>query len=511
MAATPCRSERDASGNRPQRLIIAIDFGTTYSAVAYLALDEREDEDTRHIHPGRIRFIQNYPNDRNFSFASDMKSEVPTEVMYPLNVKLVRRFRRRTGAQAEVEHPERPRDLDDEGEQEEEEEAEQDIMAAPTHSTRAVEEADMGESMAGGQQDLALSEPASLAIFDSSDVRDDESMAVDETESLQWGYSVHSAWGLAATHANPHNQPLSRFKLLLDNSPLTERVRAGLSTTLNELKRQRIIKNDHDVIVDFLTNLLRHTKSQLAGAGIYAERYRPELVLCVPAIWSQKASRDMQTALAKAMCLAGFEGVNVQNNCIENLFIVSEPEAAAAHVLATDSSILVTMATRTVRKRGEPGLTENPTSPGIRLSSLMRVRGPKTARDHRVRWLIRSDAGGGTVDANTYRVTDSNPLRLDREEVAPGGGLYGSSYINEGFRDLLHRLLDDELYLEEEEGKTIAGYIEKIVIDFEYKVKRSFDCYTAARGSYVVWEDMIPGLRDNPQKGFRGGQIRIPV
>ncbi len=31
------------------------------------------------------------------------------------------------------------------------------------------------------------------------------------------------------------------------------------------------------------------------------------------------------------------------------------------------------------------------------------------------------DAGGGTVDANTYQVSETTPLRLTREVVHPGG------------------------------------------------------------------------------------------
>ncbi len=49
----------------------------------------------------------------------------------------------------------------------------------------------------------------------------------------------------------------------------------------------------------------------------------------------------MQTALTKAIQRAGFDGVNVQNNSIENLFIVSEPEAAAAYVLASERHVTV--------------------------------------------------------------------------------------------------------------------------------------------------------------------------
>jgi hypothetical protein len=67
--------------------------------------------------------------------------------------------------------------------------------------------------------------------------------------------------------------------------------------------------------------------------------------------------------------------------------------------------------------------------------------------------------------------------------------------------------LRTESYLDSEES-TIKGCIEKIILnDFEYKIKRSFDCYTA-RG---VKHFEVPGLRANPAKLFRPGSLQIPV
>lgn len=285
-----------------KRLIMAVDFGTTYSAIAYVALEEGES--AGYLDPTRIRAIQNYPDDATFgSLDDDMRSEVPTEVIYPLD----RDFRKKQG-------------LDARGR-----EHQQEDELIP----------DIGELDARGNP----SNP--LAIFGGQHNYDPDAMSIDEATSFRWGYGAHEVWGRSATHADPKNTPLARFKLLLDSSPRTEVVRNELSVTLHELKRKRIIKDPSDVIADFLTHLLRHAKSELESAG-FDDSYRLETVLCVPAIWSQKACRDMQTAMAKAMGQAGFQGVDVQNNSIENLFIVSEPEAAAAFVLAGSRDISVT-------------------------------------------------------------------------------------------------------------------------------------------------------------------------
>lgn len=323
------------SGILPKRLIIAVDFGTTYSAVSYVALEEGEL--TPYLELDRIRSIQNFPDDWNFG-GDGMKSEVPTEVIYPLD----RGFRENTHLAAADEDDDEDDDddqYDDQYEYEyEDEDEEGDGEELQTNTD--VDTHDIGnaaEFNGGGD----------LTIFGEQNESDEDRMSIDESNSFRWGYGVHEAWALPATHSNPNNQALSRFKLLLDSSPATEAVRNNLRPTLLELETRGIIKNPHHVIVDFLTCLLQHTKSELRTAG-FDESYRTEIVLCVPAIWEQKACRDMQTALAKAMEQARFEGVDVENNSIDGLFIVSEPEAAAAYVLATEPQISVRHPSRPV-------------------------------------------------------------------------------------------------------------------------------------------------------------------
>jgi hypothetical protein len=296
-----CLLDDSEAANLPKRLIMAVDFGTTYSAIAYVALEEGES--AGYLDPARIRTIKNYPDDATFgSLDDEMRSEVPTEVIYPLD----RDFRKKEGLDA--------------GRKEDQKEH----VPPPGIGEREARD-DPGNR---------------LAIFGAHCHYDPDQMSLDEDTSFRWGYGAHEVWGMSATHADPKNQPLGRFKLLLDSSERTQVIREDLNETLQELKRKRIVKHPHDVIADFLTCLLRHAKAELESAG-FDDSYKLETVLCVPAIWSQKACRDMQTAMAKAMGQAGFQGVDVQNNSIENLFIVSEPEAAAAFVLAESRDISV--------------------------------------------------------------------------------------------------------------------------------------------------------------------------
>lgn len=295
-----------------KRLIIAADFGTTYSAVSYVALDEGDP--AQHLDTNRIKSIQNFPDDWDVGQSGDgMKSEVPTEVMYPLD----RSFRKKE-------------QLGDSREREEQQHGPEGAAEALAFPGEYLAAQAAGFDGCGGNGLAVFGQPASS--------EDDDRMSIDDDpSSFRWGYGVHEAWGLHATPADPRNQALSRFKLLLDESQKTLGIRTRLVQTLDALKERKVISNHREVIDDFLTCLLRHTKSELSNAGL-DESYRMEIVLCVPAIWSQKACRDMQTALAIAMERARFGGVNCQHSSIENLFIVSEPEAAAAFVLAQNNA-----------------------------------------------------------------------------------------------------------------------------------------------------------------------------
>ena len=61
-----------------KKFYIAVDYGTTYSAVSFVAL--APGEDAEEVKPGRIENIENYPKDpRVYGQAA---KEVPTELSY---------------------------------------------------------------------------------------------------------------------------------------------------------------------------------------------------------------------------------------------------------------------------------------------------------------------------------------------------------------------------------------------------------------------------------------------
>ncbi|KAI1373890.1 hypothetical protein F4677DRAFT_461746 [Hypoxylon crocopeplum] len=416
--------------SQSKRLIISVDFGTTYSAVSYVTLSPGEVAEE--VSLKRIESIDRYPGASHRATGDRMVNEVPTEVIYPLD----RNFRRN--------HELEIVEYDD---------------ARPTSET---------PEAPGQMQNIAEDIEMAGTEADAADGSSESDLGLEFELGLDgrfhWGYQVHEVLDLPQAHTGNATRALSRFKLLLDTSEVTDEVRKHLSPTLEELMKKKIIMNPLSPIADYLTCLLRHTEAKLRSKGV-DESYDIEIVLCVPPIWSQRACRDMQAAMSSAVQTSGFLGIGIEsddmetpNTSIENLFIVSEPEAAAAYVLMDN-----------------PGIKPHDT-------------------------FVLLDAGGGTVDANTYTVSQTTPLRLKQELVEPDGALCGSSYLNEAFSRLLLEKLQGETYLTRD-GKTLESIAEAATFnDFEYKHKRNFDIYETARNSRRI--GTIPGLKPNAKKRF---------
>jgi len=99
-----------------------------------------------------------------------------------------------------------------------------------------------------------------------------------------------------------------------------------------------LINEDTDLIADYLAQLLQHTKKRLIDSEGYTDTSTVEFVLCVPAVWKAEAIRQMEIALTTAVANTGLG--KLQHGSIDNLFIVSEPEGAAACVLAREKTRL---------------------------------------------------------------------------------------------------------------------------------------------------------------------------
>ncbi|RHZ51804.1 Hsp70 family protein [Aspergillus thermomutatus] len=386
-------------GQPPRQFIVAVDFGTTFSAVAYTVLRPGEERTLVDIH--QVSCIANY--DDVAESVRGLIMEVPTETCYPL-----------------------------------------------------------------GTRDLLLrNEPAQARFGEMMDVDAAVTTAPTDTDQIfRWGFSVHEHFRLP--DADRRNfQRVTRSKLLLDKTDCTRELREQLQVTAKELEALGIITNGMDLIVDFLRHLLAHTKAQLIRSHGFNDNDSVEWVLCVPVVWRRRAVRKMQDALAEASHRSLF-GRTISNS-VENLYIVSEPEAAAACVLASTREI----------KAGDT--------------------------------FMILDAGGGTVDAVIYKLRNTEPLQMEKEAVKPEGALCGSSYLNERFEEILRDRLRDETYLASPTagtGKkiTIEGIIASKVCEFETRVKRNCDIMDR---NFTGHPFFIQGLKENQAKKFTDNRMRL--
>ncbi|KAH8685484.1 hypothetical protein BGZ60DRAFT_365995 [Tricladium varicosporioides] len=387
-------------------LIIAVDFGTTFSSVAYATVSTDTPRDALDI-----KCISSYPDNRHITNSTydpeSSREDVPTELWYNLNA-------RKNG------------------------------KTTASHTS-----GELCDSGADYSNDSEMD----------GEFTDDEDR---EYDRLFWGFGVQK-------HLRKMDIPkdgttrLTRFKLMLDEgSSETNDVRNEILPILKKLKKKEVVREVADLIRDYLEQLFIHTKAELQGLKLLRNNTSIELVLCVPAVWPAKACRIMQTAMFEAVQLSGLG--SWMNNRLDNLFIVSEPEAAAACVLAEDNN----------------DIYENET-------------------------IVVIDAGGGTIDAVTYKITKSRPLRLSAEIVPSTTKLCGASYINERYEELLLNRLQDETYLEKN-GKTIKSIVEAKVIEFENGEKRQINTVKERFGVERVY---IDDLRRDDTKRFSQNRLVI--
>ncbi|KAG8530983.1 uncharacterized protein KY384_004340 [Bacidia gigantensis] len=194
-----------------------------------------------------------------------------------------------------------------------------------------------------------------------------------------WGFQIHDAV-----------QRHQWFKLDLDPSQLEK---IGLSQKYPDPLAAPPGYNysPGKLTTDYMTALRKHAehmlKHKLPASALSSTPI--EWIVTVPAVWSDKA-RELTLACAKKAGMA-------QNE----LFIISEPEAAAVYALHKMKSLKI--------QKGDT--------------------------------FVLCDAGGGTVDCITYTVESLAPV-LEIVEATPGtGALCGSSILNRRFQQFLEEKL----------------------------------------------------------------------
>jgi hypothetical protein len=283
---------------------MGLDYGTTYSSIAYIA-HEVGDDMTR-FSARDLGYIMNWKCD----YMDGLRKQVPSECWYP-RVPLKRKV----------------------------------LNQCNDNSSQDIHEDDY-ESLRNRGRSAADNMIDNEGNLENSD---DEQMDNDDSAEYLHGYEVlHQLHSLNTTR-NP-NRRVPRAKLMLVNSSYTQKDRKRLRSCLERLIKDKIIRKHsksrspnaldvQDVITDYIIRLIEHTKEYLEEHEGYTTDCPVSWTLSVPTIWSPKASRVLQVAVESAIQATNFG--TLENGSVRDLFIVSEPEAAATYLLENSRDILV--------------------------------------------------------------------------------------------------------------------------------------------------------------------------
>ncbi|KAK6857193.1 hypothetical protein PG995_007380 [Apiospora arundinis] len=392
----------DAFSAKQKMVILAIDFGTSMSALQFVILEAHEIDDRSKVCPERITPVRHWPLDMNIMSPNDkMHHQVPTALLYPPEPQ----FRKQD----------------------------------PRSCQATVRE-------------------------------------TDQRNRLLFGYEVNSVHAPGEEKVRRRGLPniteerLEYFKLLFQDDPKTQKIRDELHPTVEKLKSSRHISKSSphvDLTEDYFVRLLRHADYYLKRMEGLADGYMTEIVLCVPVVFGLSACRDLQTALARALCLVKLGGHDVSDKWIPRFSMITEPEAGAECSL-----------------HQVPGIKE-----GAR--------------------ILVVDSGGGTCDVCAFQIAKTSPLRLEREDAPPTGDLCGSIIINGMFYDLMLKKLEKGApYLKEYRDCSLEEIAREITAEqFEFKMKQCFNLFGDLAGEELFRCD---GVRASEEHAFWKNIIRIP-
>ncbi|GAB1312154.1 hypothetical protein MFIFM68171_02364 [Madurella fahalii] len=243
-------------------------------------------------------------------------------------------------------------------------------------------------------------------------------------------------WGFQA------EDPVQRwFKIMLDPAHGHAKGLKTISEIKPELARTPL-ENPEKPAVDFLRELWAYTEKKIRAQkpDDDDEVYSFRVVLTVPAIWNQPA-KDKLKRLA------------IDAGLPRHISIVSEPEAAA--IAAFQS----------------------------------RVRDGDMFRENDV--FVICDAGGGTVDLISYRVTSVDPFEVV-ECIQGTGGFYGAGFVDTAFENHVKTLVGEDAYL-----KIHPRNKERMLRDFDVQAKRRFDFEPIEKRNGLRYSVELRGVKED--------------
>jgi molecular chaperone DnaK (HSP70) len=178
-------------------------------------------------------------------------------------------------------------------------------------------------------------------------------------------------------------------------------------------------KSPADIVADYLSHVRAQAwvvMRKIYGPELF-DTLEKELVITVPAVWSERAKDQTLKAVQKANWEAS------------KISIVTEPEAAAIYTL----------------KYMNQGAQSGQINVG----------------DH----FVLCDAGGGTVDLISYKITKTSPTFAIEEAVVGSGDKCGATYVDKEFLGWVKSLIGEHAYGKIPEEKLRHG--SKMMNDFE--------------------------------------------
>lgn len=237
----------------------------------------------------------------------------------------------------------------------------------------------------------------------------------EDSSHITWGYGV-----------GDNDEAVEWFKLLLlDELDMDDKQRnsAQIKKARNLLRKAG--KTPVQAVADYLRLLWTHAISNIEkDYGEAAVEGLPFQVVCtVPAVWTTKAVSQMREAAKHARILdRRLAGETT-------LSFVSEPEAAA---LATFDDF-----------KNRPNFQTGDS-------------------------FVVCDAGGGTVDLISYKITQTKPMQL-AECVEGSGKLCGAVFLDQDFEALMKQWIGDAWNVPDTVIKTLMS------TQWENGIKRGFD------------------------------------
>jgi Hsp70 protein len=259
-----------------------------------------------------------------------------------------------------------------------------------------------------------------LGVGDTQKVPSRISYGLPPEHKIEWGYEIKPS-SKATVHA------LMKLKLdeKLKKSKQLKLILAYLSSQMDGITLDDVEDDSEDedgppdypgkgavdIVADYLKEVrksfMEHLNKQYGAVLI--STLRKELIITVPAVWSERA-KDLTL---KAVGQAGFEANSIS--------MITEPEAAAVYTLK--------------------GMTEGVCKDDVEIGD----------------YFVMCDAGGGTVDLISYKITQLNPVFLIEEAAVGSGDKCGATYVDKEFLSWFEKLIGAEAYRKIPRQKTRYG------------------------------------------------------